>query len=158
MIAGAGAAPLVLIALAALVVQGAAPVSTRVDQPQAVDTTITIRSTGSSLEFEPDEIAVKQGKRVRLRLANFGTLPHNFVLPKSDEDIDALAEAATTASATQYIPVAMRDKMITFTPLALPGGNTVEVIFTVPPAGEYTYVCLYPGHQNTMLGKLRSLR
>jgi azurin len=155
---GALVPPLVTIALAALLVRGAAPVSAPVDRQQAVDTTITIRSTGSSLEFEPDEIAVKQGKRVRLRLANFGTLPHNLVLPKSEDDIDALAEAATTAAATHYVPVAMRDKMITFTPLALPGGNTVEVIFTVPPAGEYTFVCLYPGHQNTMLGTLRALR
>src|SRR5688572_7838410 len=132
------AAPLFPVLAAALLVQGAAPTSGHAVQQQAVDTTITIRSTGSNLEFEPTEIAVKQGKRVRLRFANFGTLPHNFVLPKTDADIDPLADAATTAAATQYIPIAMRDRMIAFTPLALPGGNTVEVVFTVPPAGEYT--------------------
>ena len=161
------AVPSSVALVAALLAQGAAPaftaeagasVSAGAEQPAAVDTTITIRSTGSTLEFEPDVIALKQGKRVRLRFANFGTLPHNLAIPKTENDIDPLAEAAVTASATHYIPVTMRDRMITFTPLALPGGNTVEVIFTVPPAGEYLYVCLYPGHANTMLGTLKSLR
>jgi plastocyanin len=124
----------------------------------APDTTITIRSTGPSLEFEPAEIAVKQGKRVRLRFANFGTLPHNVAIVRTEDDIEPLAEAAQAASATGYIPVAMKDRMIAYSALALPNGNTVEFTFVVPPPGEYTYICLYPGHHNTMLGTLRSLR
>jgi uncharacterized cupredoxin-like copper-binding protein len=144
------------VPLAALLVQGAASVSSPVEV-QAVDTTITIRSTGSNLEFEPPEISVKAGKRVRIRFANFGTLPHNFVIPRTDADIDPLAAAAVDAT-PHYIPVAMKDRMIAYSALALPGGNTVEVTFVVPPPGEYTYVCLYPGHANTMIGTLTSLR
>ncbi|MGH7710137.1 MAG: plastocyanin/azurin family copper-binding protein [Gemmatimonadaceae bacterium] len=44
-----------------------------------------------------------------------------------------------------------------FTTLASPG-QTVEVTLTVPPPGEYTYICLFPGHATSMFGTLRALR
>jgi azurin len=33
----------------------------------------------------------------------------------------------------------------------------VNITFMVPPAGAYTYVCLFPGHANMMLGTFRAL-
>lgn len=121
------------------------------------DTTITIRADGSTLEFQPARISVKNGTRLRLRFVNAGTLPHNFVIPRTDEDIDALAVAAYQAGETGFVPVADREKLLAFTALASPG-DTVDVTFVVPEPGEYTYVCLFPGHANSMLGTLRSLR
>ena len=123
----------------------------------APDTTITIRAESSTLEFLPSRISVKQGTTVRLRFANAGTLPHNVVIPRDDDDIDALAVAAYQAGETGYVPEAEKGKLLAFTMLASPG-DTVEVTFVVPPPGEYTYVCLFPGHANSMLGTLRSLR
>ncbi len=122
-----------------------------------VDTTIDIMAMGSTLAFETIEIAVKQGKRVRLRFMNHGTLPHNLVIAKTDADVDVLAEAAGAAYETGFVPVQMKDRMIGYTALASPG-ETVEFIFVVPPAGTYTYVCLISGHYNSMLGTLRSLK
>ena len=122
-----------------------------------IDTTITIRASGSSLEFQPARIAVKTGLNVRLRFVNDGTLPHNVALPRSDDDLDAIAVAAYQAGETGYIPPAHRDKLIAYTTLASPG-QTVEATFVVPPPGEYTYVCLFPGHSNSMLGTLRALK
>jgi plastocyanin len=124
---------------------------------QAVDTTITIKASGSSLEFTPPNISVKNGKRVKLRFVNDGTLPHNIVLPKSASDLDALATEAYGAGETGYVPVGSKDKLIAYSTLASPG-QTVEVTFVVPAPGEYTYVCLFPGHANSMFGTLRSLR
>lgn len=121
------------------------------------DTTITIRALSSTLEFVPARISVKTGLRVRLRFVNEGTLPHNFVLPKTDDDIDLLAPAAYAAAETGFVPAEFRDRLIAFTRLASPG-ETVEVTFVVPPPGEYTYVCLFPGHYASMLGTLRALR
>lgn len=120
------------------------------------DTTITIRASSSTLEFDPPAIAVKHGARLRLRLVNTGTLPHNIVLVKNEDDIDALAAAASKAGGS-YVPVAEKDKLIAYTTLASPG-QTVEVTFVVPPPGVYTYVCMMSGHANSMLGTLRSLR
>ena len=121
------------------------------------DTTITIRASSSTLEFNPARVAAKAGSRIRIRLVNDGTLPHNLVVPKKDDDIDALALAAYQAGETGYVPLDMKDKLIGWTALASPG-ESVEVTFVVPTAGEYTYVCLFPGHANSMLGTLRALK
>jgi plastocyanin len=120
------------------------------------DTTITIRASGSTLELQPARISVKTGRRVRLRFVNDGTLPHNVALPRSEDELDAIATAAYQAGETGYIPAAYRDKLLAYTSLASPG-QAVEAEFVVPPPGEYTYVCLFPGHSNSMLGTLRSL-
>jgi uncharacterized cupredoxin-like copper-binding protein len=63
--------------------------------------------------------------------------------------------AAHGASATGFVPMQHKDRMIAFTPLAAPG-QTVEVTFVAPPAGEYPFACLVDGHYNVMLGMLRS--
>jgi plastocyanin len=122
----------------------------------AFDTTIVVRASSSTLEFDPPEIAAKHGTRVRLRFINVGTLPHNIVFALRDDDIDTLAVAASKA-AGDYVPLTHKDKMFAYSTLASPG-QTVDVTFVVPPPGEYTYVCLMSGHANTMLGTLRSLR
>lgn len=124
---------------------------------QGADTTIVVRASGSSLEFVPARLSVKAGTRVRLRFVNDGTLPHNLVLPRRDDDIDALALAAYESAESGYVPVAQKEKLVAYTALVSPG-ETAEVFFDVPPPGEYTYVCLFPGHANTMLGTLRALR
>ena len=126
-------------------------------QQAAVDTTVVIRSTGPSLEYFPPRLALKNGLRVRIRFINDGTLPHNIVFPKTEDDIDALGLAAMDADETGYVPVAMKARMIAYSTLAAPN-QTVEVTFVVPAPGEYWYVCLYPGHKANMLGTLRSLR
>jgi plastocyanin len=125
--------------------------------PQGADTTITIRAAGSTLEFTPARVSAKAGTRVRIRFVNDGTLPHNLVVPKTDDDIDALALAAYQAGETGYVPLELREKLVGWTTLASPG-QSVEVTFEVPAAGEYTYVCLFPGHANSMLGTLRALK
>lgn len=123
----------------------------------AADTTITIRATGSTLEFTPTRVSAKAGTRVRIRFINEGTLPHNLVVPISDDDIDTLALAAYRAGETGYVPMDLRERLVAWTALASPG-ESVETTFVVPAAGEYTYVCLFPGHANSMLGTLRALK
>ena len=120
-----------------------------------VDTIIDVMAMGSTLEFQAPEISVKAGKRVRLRFMNHGSLPHNLVIAKSDDDIDALIAASGNAYKTGYVPVELKDKMIGWTALASPG-QTVEFDFVAPPPGEYTYICLISGHYNSMLGTLRT--
>ena len=125
-------------------------------QQAPADTTIIVRASSITLEFDPPAIAAKAGARVRLRFINTGTLPHNFVVVKNEDDIDALADAASKAGG-DYVPLAQKEKMIAYSTLASPG-QTVELVFVVPPAGVYTYVCLLSGHSNSMLGTLRALR
>lgn len=124
---------------------------------QAQDTTVvTVRASTTTLVFEPEDLTVKSGAIVKLRLVNGGTLPHNWVLVKREDDIEELAMAAMQEGG-DYVPKEMKDRLIAWTKLASPN-QTVEVVFTAPPPGLYTYVCLMSGHSAMMLGKLRSLR
>jgi plastocyanin len=141
---------------AAALVPGGRAVGSLAGSP-AADTVITIRAQSSTLEYVPPHVSARTGTRVQIRFVNEGTLPHNIVLPRSEDDIDALALAAYEAAETGYVPLAQKERMLAWSTLASPG-QTVEVTFTVPAPGEYRYVCLFPGHANSMLGTLRALR
>ena len=148
----------IAVVMAALLAGAATDASERTfTATQGADTTITIRASSSTLEFLPPRVSAKAGTRLRIRFVNDGSLPHNVVVPKSDSDIDALVLAAYAAGETNYVPMAMKDKLVGWTSLASPG-ESVEMVFVVPAAGEYTYVCLFPGHSNSMLGTLRALK
>jgi len=121
------------------------------------DSIIEIRTEGASLTFTPDRISIKNGTRITIRYTNAGALPHNFVLLKNEDDLDTVGMAAFDAADTGYVPLQHKDRFIAYSELAKPG-DTVEVTFVVPEPGEYTFVCLYPGHYNMMLGTLRSLK
>lgn len=135
---------------------GAANAQSAAHNAPPADTTITLHTMGSNLEFTPARISAKQGTRITLRLVNEGTLPHNVVLVQDEADIDMLGAAAFKAKDTGFVPLEHKDRMIAYTELAGPG-ETVEVTFDVPAAGEYWFVCLYPGHFSMMVGTLRSL-
>jgi uncharacterized cupredoxin-like copper-binding protein len=126
-------------------------------QDTPADRTVTLRTQGSNLDFEPRQISAKAGTRLRVVYVNDGTLPHNFVLLHDEDDLDDLGQASYQAQDTGFVPVARHaDKLIAYTALASPG-ETVEVTFEVPPPGEYLFACTVPGHYNVMLGTLRSL-
>jgi len=157
-----GAASSALLAVGAgcvgLATAGSRPAAAQQGDPAAGgDTLIVMRSVGPNLEFLPDRISVRQGTRVTLRYVNDGELPHNFALVRDEDSIDALARAAYEAAGNGFVPADMEDDLIAYSSL-LPPGRTVDIEFVAPPAGEYTYICLFPGHANMMLGTLRSLR
>ena len=73
-------------------------------------------------------------------------MAHNFVLLAKGTDAAAFTNASATASATGYIPVQFKAKVLASTALIGPG-ETVEVTFKAPAApGQYTYLCSFPGH------------
>jgi uncharacterized cupredoxin-like copper-binding protein len=126
-------------------------------QSAPADRTITIRTQGSNLDFEPREISAKAGTRLRLVYVNEGVLPHNFVLLHEEDDVDVVGPASAQSPDTGFVAVKEHgDKMIAYTALASPG-QTVDVTFVVPPPGEYLFVCTVPGHYNVMIGTLRSV-
>lgn len=129
-----------------------------VRQPRIpADTTLVLRASGSTLEFVPARLSARAGTRVRIRFINDGTLPHNVVIPQNEDDLDALATAAYGASASGFVPLGDTAKLLAYSRLVSPG-DTAELNFVMPAPGEYRYVCLFPGHSNSMLGTLRALR
>lgn len=117
--------------------------------------TIDLRSEGPALQFLPDRITATSGTRILLRYENGGDLPHNFALFRRDEPIDRMVTAAYEAEATGYVPPSAGDDLLAYSPLLSPG-ETAEMELVVPPPGRYTYICLFPGHAQMMVGTLVS--
>lgn len=142
---------------------GAGSTTTAGDEPTLPPMTVTgtatdtieLTSEGSTLQFLPDRISAAAGTRVLLRYENGGDLPHNFALFRSDEAIDRAVSAAYEAEASGYVPPSAGGELIAYSPLISPG-QTAEMELVVPPPGQYTYICLFPGHAQMMLGTLTS--
>lgn len=121
------------------------------------DTTVTMKSSGSALEFLPATLSLKTGLRVRIRYTNDGSLPHNLVFVKDVADLDELSTEAYGAAESGFVPVELKEKLLAWSTLVSPS-QTVDVDFVVPAPGEYMFLCLFPGHSGMMFGTLRALR
>jgi len=56
------------------------------------------------------------------------------------------AEAAAKAVSTDYIPTALKSSIIAAT-ILIGNGESAEIVFKVPTkAGNYPYLCSFPGH------------
>ena len=112
----------------------------------------TVEITGSeTMKYDVTEITAKPGEKIRVVLKAVGSMPkiamgHNFVLLKPGVSPMEVSNAAFNARETDFVPAAMKDKIIASTKLA-GGGETVEVTFTAPAKpGKYDYLCTFPGH------------
>jgi azurin len=121
----------------------------------------TIEIVGTEdMKFSLTNITAKPGEQLRIRLTSKGAMPkiamaHNFVLLNKGVSQVDFATAAMNARATDFIPADKKGDVLAFTGLA-GAGETVEVTFKVPAAaGEYPYLCSFPGHfQAGMRGTL----
>lgn len=114
-------------------------------------------TANDQLKFSVETIDVKAGEKVRITLKNVGTVPkeamgHDFILLKPGTDIAAYAAKAAESKATDYVPASELSSILAHTRMLGPGEeDTIE--FTVP-AGEYDFICGFPGHSFSMKGKL----
>lgn len=122
------------------------------DDTLANDEVRTIEITGTDrMQFDVTSITATPGERIRIVYTTKSNIPkaamaHNVVFLKPDTDMDAFVNASAMARDNQYIAPDYEDQVIAATDLA-GGGETVEVTFTVPEdAGEYEYICSFPGH------------
>jgi azurin len=112
------------------------------------------------MKYSVTNIDAKPGEQLRVRLVTKGAMPKiamalNFVLLKKDASQIKFVNASAVARESNYIAPEMKDQVIAATALA-GAGETVEVTFKVPAAaGQYPYVCSFPGHfQAGMRGTL----
>ncbi|MFO1485203.1 MAG: plastocyanin/azurin family copper-binding protein [Verrucomicrobiaceae bacterium] len=112
------------------------------------------------LGYEKTELSVKAGQKVKLTLNNTGSIapqPHNFLLVKPGklDAVGALANAMLTdpqGMAKNYIPEAAKPDIIVNTKLVQPN-QTETIEFSAPAeAGDYPYLCTFPGHWLLMRG------
>ena len=123
----------------------------------AKDVEVTIKGN-DQMQFDVKAIAAAAGDTIKLTFENAGKMPkqvmgHNLVVLKKGADVAAFATAAMQAAATEYFPEAKKDSVLAHTKLLGPGEKD-SISFTVAEAGEYTYICTFPGHYVLMKGTL----
>ena len=111
-----------------------------------------------TMQFNTKAIEVKVGETVKITLKNEGKLPkeamgHNLVILNAGANFMAFAGKAGAARATEFIPDDAESKALVaaYTKLLGPG-ETDSLIFKAPAAGNYEYLCSFPGHFALMRG------
>ena len=121
---------------------------------------ITITTHTIELRFDKEKFIVKAGQKVKLTLVNpdnsSNLQPHNLLIIEPG----TLAEIGAAANAEMADPSFLSDRhavptsnyVLHHTKLLLPGeSETLE--FVAPTlAGDYPFLCSYPGHWSVMHG------
>ena len=119
-----------------------------------------ITITGNdTMQFDTKEFTVKAGEEVELELKNIGKLPkiamgHNLVILKKGISAIKFGQKimGMGASATNALPEESMEDVIAATKLLGPSESDV-ITFTAPlEAGDYQFVCTFPGHFAMMRG------
>lgn len=119
---------------------------------------IEIKAVKDIMQYDLKLVTVRAGERITLVFDNPDVMQHNLLIIKPGT-LDVVGKAAddmlrsADAFDKQYIPEI--PEVLHATPLVEPGESfTLE--FTAPAeAGDYPYVCTFPGHWRGMNGVLR---
>jgi azurin/glucose/arabinose dehydrogenase len=125
------------------------------DWKGTVDQTVSVQGV-EGLRFSLPAFDVKPGARVKLDFANTSDMLHNLVVVKPGTATKVGEQAmrlGLDGAKLDYVP--RSDDVLYHTALLEPQKS--EAIYFVAPttAGEYTYVCTFPGHYVTMQGTMR---
>lgn len=118
---------------------------------QAPDASTIEIEVADNLKFNPATIQARPGERLRIVLKSVGKMPrtaimHNVVLLKKGATPSVFVDRSRAAPEAGYIDPALKDQVLASTAM-IAAGETAEVTFEAPPqAGEYTFVCTFPGH------------
>lgn len=128
-------------------------------EEKKADQEVTIEAN-DQMQFNKKAFELKAGETVKLTLKHVGKLPkvamgHNIVILKKGTNLAGWASKAMTAAATDYIPAdeASKEAIVAHSKV-LGGGETDSITFSIKDAGEYQYLCSFPGHFALMQGKI----
>ncbi len=132
----------------------------KADTPKA-DVEVTI--TGNDqMKYDKAEIEVKAGQTVALTFKNIGALPkaamgHNVVILKPGSDIPKFAIGGVANAAGDYLPLdpALAAQVVAKTKILGPKEEET-IVFKVSAAGDYPFLCTFPGHFGVMKGVLKA--
>ena len=118
-----------------------------------VEAEVVVAAARNAMRFADVRVEAPAGATVRLVMDNTGTsspaMVHNVVVVQTE----AAVQRVGLASRGETLPA--DPAILAATPLARPGQRTA-VVFTMPPPGEYPFLCTYPGHWRAMQGTLVS--
>jgi azurin len=110
------------------------------------------------MKFSLPEFTVKPGQRVRLTLTNNDEMQHNLLItrPGTMEAVGALADAmAATPDAAERSYVPPTPDVLFSTKLVDPGQSFALEFVAPRQAGDYPYICTFPGHWRLMQGNMK---
>ena len=116
---------------------------------------ILIRPVPHLIIFDRTQIYVEAGKPFELVFENVDIMPHNLVIAKQGQlaKVGVAGEAMAAdpnAYAKNFVPTLT--EVLQATKLLQPG-QTERILITAPSeAGDYPYVCTFPGHWTRMNG------
>jgi len=96
-------------------------------------------------------ISAETGEELTVKLTTISSLPatamaHNIVLLQGDADAQEFVNASMKAKDNNYIAPGMTDVILEQTEM-VGGGESTQVSFSAPEeAGDYEYLCSFPGH------------
>ena len=114
------------------------------------------------MQFNKKELEIKAGTTVKLVLKHTGKLPkvamgHNFVLLAKGTTLMTWAAGAAKPDLREndFIPKEEKAKKAVLANTKLiGGGEETSITFSVKEAGDYEFLCSFPGHFAIMKGKL----
>ncbi|HEV7381911.1 MAG TPA: PVC-type heme-binding CxxCH protein [Dyadobacter sp.] len=122
---------------------------------------VKIKAIREEMKFDITEFTAVAGKTVEIVFENPDAMQHNIVVgkPKSTNIIGNAADKMITAkdgAEKNYVPSI--PQIIAASPLVNPG-QTYRLRFVVPDvAGDYPYVCTFPGHWRLMTGVMKVVK
>jgi azurin len=105
------------------------------------------------LRFDVTAFEARPGEKIVVTLKNVGTMPkismgHNFVIMNrniNEENVQRFLDAASIDATNDFVPPKAKD-VLAHTRLLGPGESDT-VTFQAPlAAGDYLYLCSFPGH------------
>lgn len=131
------------------------PVTAFADPKAKYDQLVQLRVVKEAMKYDQEKFTVKPGSTIKIELENPDFMQHNLLIlqPGSLEKVGAAADQLAmdpTGAANQYVPNI--PEVLASTPLINPN-NYYAFIFKVPEtAGEYPFICSFPGHWRIMKG------
>lgn len=117
-------------------------------------------NSDDQMRFDLEQFTVQPGQTVRLTLVHTGQMAveqmgHNVVILGAGEQPVAFGTEIGREGgnmSNEYVPESMRDRVVAFTRM-IGGGESDTIEFTAPDqAGEYPFICSFPGHYSIMQG------
>jgi uncharacterized cupredoxin-like copper-binding protein len=118
------------------------------------DVEITI-GTKPGLKFDREYFEVPEGSKVKLIFNNNDDMLHNLLVTRKGkgQQVGEMAlRLGLDGSRLGYVPTT--DDVLFNTCLIQPESSQA-IYFIAPPAGEYPYICSYPGHYMVMTGVMK---